>query len=207
MNELRNSLDSECSNEELYEVSKMLSEHLVQLSKDSELPIDNIIITSDYALEDHKGETQSLNLSPEERKKALREISFNFTDSAILLANSKKDNKIMPYIFNDNLPIYDSVRDNVKVYYGQGAVNRMVQIRMINDIINGVSSENINIEYVGEIPDYIVSGEDYYIAYKDEIVDIFVLDSCKESSRTIAEINGILNNNTVVLDSFIKRGR
>lgn len=206
LNELRKSLDSEYSNEDLYEVSKMLSRYLVQLSKDSKMPIDNIIVTSDYALEEHKRETQSLNLSPEERKEALRAISFNYNDSGILLANSKKSDKIMPYVFSDNLPIYDSLRDNVKVYYGKGAVNRMIQIRMINDIINGVSNENINTEHVLEIPDYVVSGEDYYVAYSKGNVHTFILDSCKENPRTIAEVNNILKNNTDEFMATMQKG-
>ena len=37
LNELRNSLDSEYSNEDLYEAIKILSKYLIQLSKDSEL--------------------------------------------------------------------------------------------------------------------------------------------------------------------------
>ena len=206
LNELRDSLDSDYNNEDLYEAIKMLSEHLIQLSRDSEMPIDNIVVTSDYALESHKDENQSLNLTPEERKSALRGISFNFTDSGILLASSDDEGKIMSYKFSEEVPSYDSVRDKTKVYYGPSAVSRIIQIRMINDMINGVSPEDINTEYNDELPDYIISGEDYYITYSKGHINTFVMDSRKDNPRTIAEISGILKNNTDVMGVTVPKG-
>lgn len=206
LNELRDSLDSEYSNEDLYEVIKMISEHLIQLSKESQMPIDNIIITSDYALKEHKSETQNLNLSPKEIKEALRNIDFNLKDRGILLASSNNEGKIIDYKFNEDAPNYDSIRDNVKTYYGTSAINRIIQIKIINDLINRVPIENISTEYTGEVPDYVISGEDFYIAYSRNNIDVYVIDYRKDNQRTLAELNSILKSNVNLFDSTISKG-
>ena len=112
----------------------------------------------------------------------------------------------MPYIFSDNVPSYDSVRDNVKVYYGIGAANRMMQIRIINDMVNGIPYEDINIEYPDEVPDYVISGEDYYIEYSNGNINTFILDSCKENKKTIDEVDMILKENIDMLGINLPKG-
>ena len=206
LNELRDSLDSEYSNEDLYEAIKMISEHLIQLSKESQMPIDNVIITSDYALKEHKSENQNLNLSSKERKEALRNIDFNFTERGILLASSNNEGKIIDYKFNEDVPNYDSIRDDIKTYYGTSAINRIIQIKIINDLINRVPIENISTEYTGEVPDYVISGEDFYIAYSRNNIDVYVIDSRKDNQRTLAELNSILKSNVNLFDSTISKG-
>lgn len=197
LNELRSSLSLNYSNEDLYEAIKLLSKKIISLSKDSEFPIDNVVVTSDYALENHKDECVDINLSIDERKEVLRGVAFNFNDKCLLLANSDNTSEVMPYIFSDNLPSYDSIRDEVKVYYGKQAMDRICQLKLINGLINGDSFENIDLEYSEELPECIISGEDYYIAYNKDKVSVFILDSCKDNLRTIVEINDILNNNNV----------
>ena len=112
----------------------------------------------------------------------------------------------MPYHFTEDVPSYDSIRDSVKVYYGTSATKRMIQIRIINDVINGIPPEDINTDYNIDPPDYIISGEDYYIAYKEDMHYTFIIDSRKENPRTIAEINSVLKSNTNILSDTILKG-
>ena len=81
-----------------------------------------------------------------------------------------------------------------------------MQIKIINDLINGVSLDNVNIEFTDEIPDYIISGEDYYISFKNDKVHVFLLDSCRENQRTLSEINQILASKNISLDDSMLEG-
>ena len=200
LNELRVSLDDEYSNADLYESIKNVAQSLIQMSRNSQFHIDNVLITSDYALEEYKGENQELNLSVDNKKIVLRNLSFNYDTKGILLANSVNSNVILPYEFSDDVPKYDSIRDDVKIYHGSSAVNRIMQIKIINDLINGVSLDNVNTEFTDEIPDYIISGEDYYISFKNDKTHVFLLDSCRENQRTLSEINQILASKNISLD-------
>ena len=112
----------------------------------------------------------------------------------------------MPYVFGESEPKYDSVRDQVKVYYGEQAIERIIQLRIINEIINGVPYEDINTEFIGELPDYVISGEDYYISYKDNSFYTFILDSRKKNKRTLDELRNVLENGKSLVNQSFSEG-
>ncbi len=190
LNELRDSVSSNYNNEELYEVMKQVSKYLVSESNDSDVPIDNVLITSDYALQEHVSECRKLEIS--DRKKAFRDLNFNMMDKAIVLATSTSDNSIVPYDFRDDVPVYDTVRDQIRIYHGNDAIYRIEQLRIINDLLNGILPEDINTEYSVKEYDYVVSGEDFYVGFKNNKSDVFVLDKSKDDMRTKMEIAEVL---------------
>ena len=169
---------------------KQVSKYLVSESNDSDVPIDNVLITSDYALQEHVSECRKLEIS--DRKKAFRDLNFNMMDKAIVLATSTSDNSIVPYDFRDDVPVYDTVRDQIRIYHGNDAIYRIEQLRIINDLLNGILPEDINTEYSVKEYDYVVSGEDFYVGFKNNKSDVFVLDKSKDDMRTKMEIAEVL---------------
>nr|MCR4581157.1 hypothetical protein [Bacilli bacterium] len=195
LNELRNSVDPEYTDDDLYEASKKISKYLINISKTSSCPLDNVLVSVEYALKDHLADAQNIKLNLETRADALRHKPFDLGVTGILLANSTDDKTVLPYNFTDDVPEYESIRDEIRVYRDHDAINRIKQIRIINDLINGVPQDKIKLSYGDEIPDYVISGEDFYISYINDIPEVFILDSRKNNPRTIEEVKGIINSN------------
>lgn len=205
LNELRNSVDEEFTDDDLYIAIKQVSEYLISESKNSPVPIDNVIITSDFALTSKENQEQDVKLgSVDIRKKALREINFNYDDKGIVLATSTKQPTLVDYNFDLELPKYNVVRDEVKTYDGKSAIERIIQLKMINSLLNGKTIDNIDINESIDV-DYIISGEDFYVAFKNEQIEVFVFDKSRQNERTKKEIEKIINSNSYV-DENQKRG-
>ena len=193
LNELRNSLDEDYDNEDLYNFIKDVANYLVQTSKNTSNPIDNVIITSDYALSSHTKENQNISLTNKELIRALYGLSFNLSTEAIILATSNFDQSLVDYKFNTPLSKYDSLRDNIATYKGKEAKERMIQLHLINGLLNGLSLDEIDINKNIEIPSLLISGEDYYISVNDNQLELYVLDKFQNNPKTLEEIDNIMS--------------
>ncbi len=193
LNELRESVVEDYSREDLYEVIKQVANFIIEKSKDSAMPIDNVLITSDYALEDQRKYEIDLQLSKEDKAAAFKGIPVNYVNEGILLASSDNGN-LVPYHFSENVPEYPVLRDKVKVYRGTEAINRILQIKLINSVINSGEASMDLVDEEVEYPEYVISGEDFYIAKYAEYTDTFIMDFAKENDKTQSEIATVLNN-------------
>lgn len=191
LNELRESVDVEYNNEELIEALKEVASKLINESKKSQFPIENVIITSDYALKEHEKEEQKLYLNND--KSVLYNLPFNIklsNDSGIILKTDSEDNTLKPYRFSrDNVPKYRCQRDEVNILYNNAANNRIIQLHIINELLSGKELENINI---GEIIkcDFCISGEDWYIAKTlDNKIVKYIMPNSKNKDVAEEELN------------------
>ena len=196
LNELRCSLDDDYTNDDLYMALKQVVSVIVNESKNSGLAIDYVLVTADYALESHKNEIKNVGLTDRLRKVAIHGLSFNLITEGIILAGKSEN---MQYNLAVDIPHYTILRDDVREYNGQAAVNRMIQLHMINDLLNGVSVEDINSSLEFDVPDYLLSGEDFYISFINGETKMFIFDKSKNNTATTNEINEALKS--------AKRGR
>ena len=80
----------------------------------------------------------------------------------------------------------------IREYIGEDAVRKVVQIEMINNLLNGVSLEDINVDVNKDVV-MCVSGGDWYIS-KDSNGNLkqFVLDNCKDKDRALVEMSSYI---------------
>jgi len=195
LNQLRDSVNKDYTNEDLYDVLKKTSQQLVEISKDSEVPIDNIMITSDVALKDYWMEAKNINLSKPELQLALGGVYSDLKTSAIILATSDKNNELVPYNFDCELSKYEVVRDNVKTYYGKNAIKRINQLKLLDKHLKGMNLEEVNIVDEELEISALISGQDFYISIsKDGKVEVFVLEKFQNNKKTLEEIELVLKN-------------
>ena len=180
LNELRNSECAGYDNEDCVSAIRMVAKMLVERSKGSEFPIDNVVITSDYAMEIHKDELIDLHLS--DRKEALFGLNHNLNTNGegILLASSREDGKLVVInLGRDKISYYRPQRGCVKRYYGEDAVRRCVQMKMIQELLIGISLEDINIDMdLYKDVDMCIGGDDWLaIKYNNGYVEAYALFS------------------------------
>ena len=161
LNELRCSVSDKYSNADLYEALKKVCKIIMEESQKTKVPIDNFIITSDYALEKYKDEEVDLNIDDFD---AFYDLNTNYENKGIILCTTRPNNELAPYNFNAvDVPFYPCQRDKIRTYTGFLARDRIVQLRMINELLGGYELEDIELDLQDEY-EYCIAGEDWFIA-------------------------------------------
>lgn len=189
-NELRNSVLKEYTDDDLIEANQIVTKLIEDYTKMGNYPIENIIITSDNAMEKEKEKKSQITTN---RKEAMFGLNFNYdkndTFSGIILSNNGILKEIK--LGKNDVDIY-SVNKNTKTYYKTDAIEKIKQLKALNQLLNGIKIEDIEIdetEYDTKNLSCISNNEYYILKYKDEIIDTFILDKYKQNDRVLNEIN------------------
>ncbi len=192
-NELRNSVLKEYTNEDLIEVNQIVTQLLENYTRKSEYPIENILITSDYAMEKEKEKLKQITTN---RKEAMYGLNFNYENSdnfkGIVLSNNGELKEIK--LGKNETELY-TINKNIKTYYKEDAIKKIKQLHAINQLLNGVPIEDIEIndqEYDIESISCISNNQYYILKYKEEIIDTFVLDKYRQNEEVLNDINNRL---------------
>lgn len=178
LNELRSSEHEGYSDKDLCAIMYSVSQRLINASKSSKYPIDNVVITPAYAMQADEYELIDLHLA--DRNEAVFGLSHNLDASgkAILLASSNNDGKLVDInLGRDKISYYRPQRGHVKRYYGEDAVRRCVQMKMIQELLIGISLEDINIDMdLYKDVDMCIGGDDWLaIKYNNGYVEAYAL--------------------------------
>ena len=139
LNELRESVDEDYTNEDLFLAIKKTAKKIIQNSENSNLPIQNIIISSDYALKDHLEEEVTLRIT--DRNEAFRSLSFNVKQSLGLVLSEN----LSPYIFTECVPEYHVLNTKPQTLLNEEATNKAKQMLIIKGLLEGKELDEIEI--------------------------------------------------------------
>ena len=193
LNELRNSVLPEFTDADVRLACQKAADKMIELSKDSESPIENVVITNQYAFS---------NLVP------TVDFEVNFTrdgkkvpgyfdvqpNNCVLLATSNKDADKEYVPFKDTeMPEYLVLRDKVKYISNSTEINAAIsKVKMVNNILQ---DEDYN-DVVDETTEYACAyvGEDFYVAV-DKLgnVKTYIMPNTKDKERAMAEMKEALN--------------
>lgn len=193
LNQLRYSLNREYTEKELIELIRKVSKYIIEITKDSQYPIENVIISSGYAMKSEESKMITLN-------KDIKE-GFDYfysdvsSDNAILLATAKEDGTISELKFNkDNVPRYSVLRQKVKIVTEPSEITRLkTRMHIISGLIDGKTIIDImpNIEIPTILHSYLYVGEDWYIELDDNnnILNEYCINS--NVPRTLSEMEEV----------------
>lgn len=112
LNQLRYSVLSKYSDDDVIKACKEVSKELIELSKESIMPIENVVVSPSYALEGAETmELSEINIGNKVYN-GYRDVSQN----AVILATTSEDGKPVPLKLNPNQPKYQPVRLPVLEY-------------------------------------------------------------------------------------------
>ena len=195
-NQLRNSLDSKYSSEDLIKCLEKVANDLIGISKDSEMPIDNVVISNSFAAK-NKGITIDLGVS--DIKSGFNYFYSDVTNNAILLTSSN-EGKLVPVQLSTNLPKYQPLRLETKKYLdNESAVNAVNHIKTVEKMLTGEPLENTELVKDAKIA---ITGEDWYI-YVDQMGNIHnkVIDGINKQRRIYA--SNEMGSNLELLMQFV----
>jgi len=188
LNELRFSLSEEYTNDEVVEACYLVAQELVNSTKNSKHPIDNVIISAYYCMSQVR--TNRVNLHLLNITKGLGNISHDITSQPILLA-SKNGGTYLSTISlgSENTDLYSLQRDKVRLLVHDDLVDSVQRIDSMNQMLNGKTINEINVENRNDLLIGYV-GEDFYCAITlNGTIVSGIIDKRSDNKATLDEFN------------------
>lgn len=197
LNSLRESISEKYSNSDLCEIAIKLGNKIVEATRDSKYPIDNILISDGLAMK--KSPIARVSMDETADKDYVPKIPGtnhdistdlkNLRSNVIVLATSAK---VKPYedikLGLEQYEKYNVSRKNITIHSNKKeAADRITQINLINQLLINESMGLVS-PLLPEQITYAITGEDWYI-YVDHNGEIKskVLDNLPESKKQMAQ--------------------
>ena len=167
LNQLRHSCNKNLySSEELVEYIKIVANELIELSRNSGCPIENVFISGGYAMSLSKDSVINIHLT--NIKEGLGDFYSDIRSNNIIVLSSSNNEVSLD---NTNVPIYKPVRD--KVYGIEIGIDKLLdKINIVSSNKKYLISKSMSgIEEITDIMDGYV-GTDFYV-YIDDFDNIY----------------------------------
>ena len=172
LNQLRVSLDKRYSNHDLVEAVQMIAKKLIEMTKDSDNPIENVFVTDGYAMSNYG---RKCKLNSEEITRGLGKIYTDYSYSDACILASTKEEGYAPLKSKKVPAIYKVQRSKPRVIRTdmEDAPNLINRVHTIKQLLAGKTIENDELEVFDFKEDllFCVANDDWYI-YVDRNLEI-----------------------------------
>jgi hypothetical protein len=161
MNELRNPLDKKYTSEDIQEAARLIAKDIIELTKDSKYPIQNVIAADAYAF---GGCGENVNITP---KKGISSRLYTDikNDYAVIVATA--GDGLTPLVYDENkVEKYDVGRAPIRKHERKTAGNAVVHIEVLDAFYDDVPIDQI--EYEAKDVEIAYTGEDWYVGITKE---------------------------------------
>ena len=181
LNELRFSCDKELySNKEVVEACKIVAQELLDRSKDSEFPIENVVIHRDYAMNSTEDNRVVLNIS--DNKKGLKHFYSDVGNYVQVLATNAEEGFVPVDLDNSKVPNYLPSREKIRSGSSQAIVE---QINRLYTISLGLKGKPYYVNPIATDIVYGYVGEDWYVFINEQ--NEIICDRIDRDERSIIE--------------------
>ncbi len=158
LNQLRYSLSIKYDEKDLIEACKILCKKIIEMTKDSKYPIENVVASNGYALRDKRTvDTHCPNI-----KKGLPDFYSDVSEQAVIIETSN-NGELSEIRTNPNAAVrYPIGRAKVKTYHIKKANAAIKHIEALDMFYDGKSIDSIDVPNRNVSVAYV--GEDWYIA-------------------------------------------
>ncbi len=143
-NQLRYSLDRNVESKHLVECIYEASKRIIEDSKKSEFPIDNVVISPDYAMQQEASKT--LDLGVGNIKSGYKSFYSDVSECAIILATTAKEKEFAPVKLGSSVPKYESLKSEPSYYEGMPAYRMVNHMKTLKEYLAGKSLDKIEIK-------------------------------------------------------------
>ena len=160
LNELRYSVDSTFTDKDVVDACKAVARELIEQSKGSSLPIDNVVITPYYAMK--KSGMVAKNLGIKDPQKGMKKFYTDVSESSVILATSAHDNELVTPKLGVTGPKYKVLRDKKCILYNRQAFFHTAHLQCLDQIMSGKKVEDVDVE-INENIIVCLAGEDWCV--------------------------------------------
>lgn len=191
LNELRYSKDSNYTNDDVKESCTLAAQALIELSKNSSNPIENVVIAPQYVMENEK----TVLLGVSNIKKGVGNFYTDVGRSAVIMATSNPDNSLIPVKLGNNSSMrYPVQRGKIKMYTGEEINTHLSRIEMLDQVLSGVKIEDTQITPKENI-EFAYCGEDWYVTVNSQgEINKYVMKNSNKKDQAMIEQNTCINH-------------
>ena len=191
MNQLRYSVDSRFTNSDVMEACKLVAKELIELSKSSNSPIDNVVISADYVMAGQR--VQSFGVNDIKKGLTAKDVYSDISSAGVVLATSRPDNSLVPVKLGTmGIKKYLVQRDKVKILYDKNCLDYVRHIETMDQVLGGRNIEDVTIS---DDKEYMVcySGEDWYVAVdKTGQISQYIMKNSNNKEKALEEVQQAL---------------
>ncbi len=191
LNQLRYPCDKKFSNSDLVETCRIIAREMIEATRNSVSPIDNVVITSDYVMDIPN--MKKIDLGVSDVKKGMKSFYTDINESAILLASSSADNGLVPLkLGNKGQQKFLVQRDKIVVKYSENAIQTIQHIEAMDQFLSGKSVDEIEIQTKDDIV-IVYCGEDWYVSLnKEGKVEQYIMKNSNNKEKALSEVQDAL---------------
>ena len=158
LNQLRDSVNSKYSNEDIIEACKIMGQKLIELTKDSKYPIENVVASNGYALRKQK----TVELDINNVQKGLPKFYTDVSSSGVVVVATSNNGELLPVKPNPNGALrYQIGRGIVRKYDLEKANSATKHIEALDMLYEGYELDDISTSDIDLSYAYV--GEDWYV--------------------------------------------
>lgn len=202
LNQLRHSESDDYSDEDICNALKETSKILIERTKKSNCPIENVIITTDFAFDKEKYKIQEKNLGIDDLSEKLYNLNFNYKDSkGYVLCSVYPENEIEYKFGEENSEEYNVLDDNIVIESDKQKIYEAVcKTHIVDLLLKEVPLEYIDLSFVDEKiskfePVKCIYGDSFYVIFdkkgKEEHFTLFNINRDKKK-RIESKINELI---------------
>ena len=211
LNQLRNSISSKYSNDDVISACKAVAAELIERSKDSAMPIENVVASPYYALQNY----QTQQLSDFNIGNGVYTGYKDVSGNAVVLATTGENGLAVPLkLDGENQPIYEAVRLQPKEYTSEQITDdiriSIQRITALKDCLNNKDNPEYykTIDFDYELIDtkfiHVIIGQDWYVAL--DINGNITYDIAVQNIHSIEELNEAIAKINTIKESKMKIG-
>lgn len=190
LNGLRYSEDPNYTNKDLIQACKAVSDELIKLSKDSFVPIDNVIISNEYSMKESDMLVKNLNIS--NSQSGMQSFYTDIKSNSIVLSSSNNDELVPIKLGIKSLPKYFVKRDKQKLLYGVECQEYIIHLKSLDQVLSGSKIDSITVKDEKNILFGIV-GEDWVVAItKDGFLNEYIMNNSNDKEQAKKEMKSAL---------------
>lgn len=162
LNQLRDSLDKNISNSDLIDAISIVAKKLVELTKESEYPIKNVIISDGYAMRARHNDKTSLNINDVKEGYNYFYSDVNSNNAIYLEKNSEIE------LGPEKAEKYDVLRKKIACYEEQEEIIAQIQkFNLVNGLLKDHSLGSISLLDENSLTNIekLYIGEDFLVAF------------------------------------------
>ena len=212
LNQLRESVNKNYTTKDVIEACYAVAQELIERSKDSDMPIENVVASTGYALMYY--ETQTIcpyNNIGDGVYTGYRDVN----NSAVVLATTGENGKAVPFVPNgENQPVYEPVRLKPREYISPNITeSTKIQLQRITSIkeclenkesIDHYKTIDFDYELISTEYLHVIIGQDWYVAL--DINGNLTHDIAVQNEHSIEELNEALAKMSKIKEEKIKIG-
>ena len=191
LNQLRYSVDSSFSNLDVMEACKLVAKEIVELSRGSNSPIDNVVISSDMVMSGQL--VQSFGVRDIKKGLSTKDVYSDVGEYGVVLATSRLDNSLVPVkLGNIGVKKYLVQRDKVRILYDKNCLDYIRHIEVMDQVLGGTSIDNVTIS---DEVEYLIcyTGEDWYVALdKTGKISQYIMKNSNNKEKALEEVQQAL---------------